>query len=240
MVINKMDNLIPEYFRTHKKFGFWIIQFLIWTLYLLFYVEVFHRYSFVGFRSEYLPLMIYPFVYCYFGLPLSMIIKFIIDRYFDRLNSGVLVVLTGFILPVILGHIWFILGLILDHFIGGFGYANPLVNYFWDVFTACLLLIAWSSTYLIINFWDRWFAQKIKTRQAIILAENAKLRMLRYQLNPHFLFNTLSSLRALIRNDKDMALEVVDRISDFLRYSLDNKTENSNTIVSFITFIGLN
>jgi len=45
--------------------------------------------------------------------------------------------------------------------------------------------------------------------------------MLRYQLNPHFLFNTLSSLRALIRRkDNDIAEEMVTKISEFLKYSL--------------------
>nr|WP_253916456.1 MULTISPECIES: histidine kinase [unclassified Lentimicrobium] len=45
--------------------------------------------------------------------------------------------------------------------------------------------------------------------------------MLRYQLNPHFLFNSLSSLRSLIRTDKDKADEMLTQISEFLRFSLN-------------------
>ena len=44
--------------------------------------------------------------------------------------------------------------------------------------------------------------------------------MLRYQLNPHFLFNALNSIRALVREDPAKAEQMVAELSDFLRYSL--------------------
>ncbi len=44
--------------------------------------------------------------------------------------------------------------------------------------------------------------------------------MLRYQLHPHFLFNALNSLRALIGEDADKARNMVTALSGFLRYSL--------------------
>ena len=47
--------------------------------------------------------------------------------------------------------------------------------------------------------------------------------MLRYQLNPHFLFNTLNAISTLILlKENDTAEAMVSRLSDFLRYSLDN------------------
>ena len=44
--------------------------------------------------------------------------------------------------------------------------------------------------------------------------------MLRYQLNPHFLFNSLNSIRALVEADKETAKVIITELSEFLRYSL--------------------
>ena len=55
------------------------------------------------------------------------------------------------------------------------------------------------------------------------MAQSAQLQMLRYQLNPHFLFNAMNSIRALIDEDENKAREMITELSEFLRYSLDSK-----------------
>jgi len=79
-----------------------------------------------------------------------------------------------------------------------------------------------------------WVSQKEKTDNALALAHNAQYEMLRYQLNPHFLFNTLSSLRALISEDNLKAKEIITKISEFLRYTL---IENDNNEVPLLNEI---
>jgi LytS/YehU family sensor histidine kinase len=55
------------------------------------------------------------------------------------------------------------------------------------------------------------------------MAHEAQLKMLRYQLNPHFLFNTLNAISTLILERQiEPANRMVSRLSSFLRYSLDN------------------
>ena len=55
------------------------------------------------------------------------------------------------------------------------------------------------------------------------MAHEAQLKMLRYQLNPHFLFNTLNAISTLILDkETELANTMVTRLSHFLRYSLDN------------------
>lgn len=61
------------------------------------------------------------------------------------------------------------------------------------------------------------------------LAQQARWMMLRYQVNPHFLFNALNSVRALIGEDDDKARRVVTELSDYFRYSL---TRDNATLVS--------
>ena len=58
--------------------------------------------------------------------------------------------------------------------------------------------------------------------KAVALAQEAQLKMLRYQLNPHFLFNTLNAISTLILdNQNKKANHAITRLSEFLRYTLD-------------------
>ncbi len=63
--------------------------------------------------------------------------------------------------------------------------------------------------------------QREKAREATALAHQAQLQMLRYQLNPHFLFNALNSIRAMIVREPERARQIVTELAEFLRYSLD-------------------
>lgn len=59
--------------------------------------------------------------------------------------------------------------------------------------------------------------------KAEAVAHEAQLKMLRYQLNPHFLFNTLNAISSLVQlKDAPKANKMIVQLSDFLRYSLDN------------------
>jgi two-component system LytT family sensor kinase len=62
--------------------------------------------------------------------------------------------------------------------------------------------------------------QREQALRAVAAARDAQLRMLAYQLNPHFLFNTLNSIRALINEDRQRAREMVTALSGYLRYAL--------------------
>ena len=58
--------------------------------------------------------------------------------------------------------------------------------------------------------------------KASALAQEAQVKMLRYQLNPHFLFNTLNAISTLILDGQGkIANQAVGRLSDFLRLTLD-------------------
>lgn len=65
--------------------------------------------------------------------------------------------------------------------------------------------------------------QQLRRSQAEAIAHEAQLKMLRYQLNPHFLFNTLNAIAALMTiREVPRASAMIVQLSDFLRYSLDN------------------
>lgn len=67
--------------------------------------------------------------------------------------------------------------------------------------------------------------EHVKRLQAESSARDAQLQMLRYQLNPHFLFNTLNAINALVKLEENQkAQDMLQHLSRFLRHSLDQST----------------
>ena len=91
-----------------------------------------------------------------------------------------------------------------------------------EVLDYAITLVGWSALYFGIKYWRQWQFERERSLQAEALANHAQLDMLRYQLNPHFLFNALNSIRALIDEDSQRAKRMVTEFSEFLRYSLLN------------------
>lgn len=83
------------------------------------------------------------------------------------------------------------------------------------------LLLAWASLYFALLAGYQASAAQRREEQFRNAAKQAELRSLRYQVNPHFLFNTLNSLSALVMTSKPkQAEEMIQSISRFYRHSL--------------------
>ena len=119
-----------------------------------------------------------------------------------------------------MSHVWFIVDFIVSIPLQGFDYLFDnyyiLNNYLKTIWAGFYTLILWSTLYFVIKFWLEWKTQKEQTEKAILLAQSAQFQMLRYQVNPHFLFNSLSSLRALVRENQKKAEDMILQISKFL------------------------
>jgi two-component system, LytTR family, sensor kinase len=89
-----------------------------------------------------------------------------------------------------------------------------------------ILLGAWSALYYAINFFVRAEEQQDQMLRLEAQATSAQLTMLRYQLNPHFLFNTLNSISTLVLlKQTEQANAMLSRLSSFLRFTLINEAE---------------
>jgi two-component system, LytTR family, sensor histidine kinase AlgZ len=87
-------------------------------------------------------------------------------------------------------------------------------------FQAVLVISVWCTVFLIANEAKRRRMAEVEALQSALIAQVAQFRALRSQLNPHFLFNCLNSLRELIEEDRDRAKQVIDLLSGLLRYTL--------------------
>lgn len=85
------------------------------------------------------------------------------------------------------------------------------------------LLGSWAGFYFGINYYLNLRYEMERTLVSARLADQAQLKMLRYQLNPHFLFNTLNAISTLVlEHDGRQANKMLTQLSAFLRYSLDS------------------
>lgn len=83
------------------------------------------------------------------------------------------------------------------------------------------LLGGWSALYYAINFFLQVEEQADRLERLEAHATSAQLAMLRYQLNPHFLFNTLNSISTLVLlKQTEPANAMLTRLSSFLRHTL--------------------
>ena len=87
-------------------------------------------------------------------------------------------------------------------------------------FQALLIISLWCALYFSAHEFRKRRAAEMEALRLALVAQVAQFHTLRSQLNPHFLFNCLNSLRELIDEDSDRAKQAVTRLSELLRYTL--------------------
>jgi sensor histidine kinase YesM len=102
------------------------------------------------------------------------------------------------------------------------------------------IILSWSGLYFGIKYYLLLQKAKQNVLKAKTEAHQAQLKMLRYQLNPHFLFNTLNAISTLILiNENKIANAMVTKLSEFLRYSLEKDPMKKVTLESEIHALSL-
>jgi sensor histidine kinase YesM len=92
-------------------------------------------------------------------------------------------------------------------------------------------MFAWTSIFFIMLYNTKLQKEHEMLLRAQTSAKDAQLQMLRYQLNPHFMFNTMNAISTLIyKNDNEKANEMLDKLCEFFRYSLDNNAMNKTKL----------
>lgn len=97
------------------------------------------------------------------------------------------------------------------------------------------MLIALSS--YAYGYYHRYRAGQIKTLQLEALLSQAQLQALKMQLHPHFLFNTLHSISALLTKDVESARKMITRLGDFLRLTLENSGSQEVSLKQEMEFL---
>ena len=154
------------------------------------------------------------------GFVLSVPMRYIYHSIWGRGERWVIpvVLVTAYVTALALR---IIINTATHHFINPKPYTSPF-DLFQGALMSTYLLICWSGLYFGIKYYESKQQQQEAVLKAVTLAQEAQLKMLRYQLNPHFLFNTLNAISTLILDNQNRtANHAVMRLSEFLRYTLD-------------------
>jgi sensor histidine kinase YesM len=119
--------------------------------------------------------------------------------------------------------------------------AKPVgVEYLGAILLNFALLSAWAALYYGINYFLLLEEQIDQRERLESQASTAQLAMLRYQLNPHFLFNTLNSISTLVLlRQTERANAMLARLSSFLRYTLVNEPTAQVTLAQEVETLKL-
>jgi len=100
----------------------------------------------------------------------------------------------------------------------------------WFLFSLATMFV-WTAIFFIMLYNTKLQKEHEKLLRAQNEAKDAQLQMLRYQLNPHFMFNTMNAISTLIfKEDNDRANEMLDKLCEFMRYSLDQNAKSETSL----------
>ncbi len=202
---------------SNKSRLFWLLQISGWVAYGL--VNFLTGFVHGKYAAYAYPTMIYAIVGFIVTLGMRYVFKWLWNR------SLVLVIIVALLLTALAASVFSLVQVVaFVEFYPTEWRPQSLWEYFADAPFSAYIFISWTGLYFGINYYLMLQEQTEKALKATALAHQAQLKMLRYQLNPHFLFNTLNAISTLVlEKDTDGANDMLTRLSSFLRYSLVNQ-----------------
>ncbi|HST20275.1 MAG TPA: histidine kinase [Blastocatellia bacterium] len=114
---------------------------------------------------------------------------------------------------------------------------RPFNDWLWSFLPNMLIYWLILSANFIFLYYERYQNEMLKASKLDAQLSNARLQALKMQLHPHFLFNTLHSITALVlKNENRDAVKMINRLSELLRLTLDNIETQVLTLEDEIEF----
>lgn len=226
-----MNPLITS--KTNRNVLFWSLHAVGWSGYAI---------------SQYLGAVLYgkPVAYAKViaiasvsGFILSSPLRYMCRRLWNR-TPGIMIG-TALLVAYVIGLLW---RAIVNWAYRRYVEPEWLVEHWFDYFSgatsATYLLVCWMGLYFGVKYYESMQFQREAALRAAALAQEAQVKMLRYQLNPHFLFNTLNAISTLILDNRNaVANSAVTGLSEFLRYTLDQDPMKKVTVAQEIDALNL-
>lgn len=221
------DNWIAD-----RRKRFWLFQLVGWSIFGI--IDLYSDSQMTGPYSLTAKHILVWWLSLLTGLCISLILRQVYRIIYRRSKSFVIYGFISLLGSLIGGLLWFVIGDLIELALKmGMPYSVWTQTHqsgFVDYLIINLLflsspLFAWSFLYFSYKLRENLNREKEKYQQSMLLAKDAELQMLRYQINPHFLFNSLNSIQALIYKDPAQADEMLTEFSEFLRYTLEGKDE---------------
>jgi LytS/YehU family sensor histidine kinase len=110
---------------------------------------------------------------------------------------------------------------------------------YWDpiLITGLRLISIWTLAYHLYHYYQKEVVTAKENAQLSLIAKQAQLDNLSAQLNPHFLFNSLNSIKSLVIENPNVARRAIDLLSDLLRSSLYEKDKDLISIKEELSLV---
>lgn len=132
-------------------------------------------------------------------------------------------IITHLLAAMILSAIWVGTGYMVLKMIPGTGSGYLLFvkeTIYWRGALGIIYYILIALNYYLVIFYTEYQQQKLRKSEMDRLLKESELSMLKAQINPHFIFNSLNSISSLILTNSEKAHEMVVNLSSFLRYTI--------------------
>jgi len=212
------------HFMADRNRAYWICQLSGWSFWAL--LNIIGLLSFGLFSWK--KIIIFLFL-CFAGLCFTHILRIIIKKY-SWIDLSLKKVIPRILLSsLVIGIILFILYFGSQYFAGVLPLSEikigtPIV---WIAYLSSVVLV-WLLIYFSTHFFENYKRVEIESLIWEAAVKDFELKTLKSQLNPHFMFNAMNSIRALIEEDPENAKAALTRLSNILRYSL--KMERNETV----------
>ncbi|BDX08501.1 sensor histidine kinase [Planctobacterium marinum] len=212
-----------------SKPSFWWLHVLGWLCYVL--IFSIDNLVFGELELQVAPLLSMLFLSGLTAALLTLPLRYLYRRCWN-LSLGSLVLVIVFACALVAG-IWTPIKNSLSwYLLNGFNVFEPgdiefsFLKFLGSSGYAFCMILAWSCLYFSINYHFRLRQKQEALMVVSRLSHVAQIKMLRYQINPHFLFNTLNAISTLVLlGKKECANRMLTKLASFLRFSLDNDPE---------------
>ncbi len=203
---------------------YWLSQFSGWIIFSIINIIVITSYEVVNFKRILLWLLL-----GFLGITFTHLLRSIIKKNGWLSLPPKKIILRILISSLVIGCLMFgiafaanILFNIRD--ISDYKFITPFVA----VFNLSSIVLVWSLIYFSIHYFENYQKAEIESLIWEAAVKDFELKTLKSQLNPHFMFNAMNSIRALIEENPEVAKNAITKLSNILRYSL--KIERSETV----------
>jgi sensor histidine kinase YesM len=107
----------------------------------------------------------------------------------------------------------------------------------WDALRIHDQYIITVGVYYVISYFQGLQRKESEKSELALKNKEMQISLLRSQINPHFLFNTLNSISTLVNSSKEQARKVITQLSDIFRYALDSHKDEMVKLANEIEFI---
>ena len=230
----KNDQDIKNTDHTKKNFSFktkhtrnkiyWTSQIIGWSIFVVFNISMISLFGHFNWQRFTITLYM-----GFVGISVTHIFRtYTINKKWLKLSLKKIVpriISSSFILGAIIYAIIFTVSYFIGHIHFDKIQAGTVI---WNLFNLTGIILVWELIYFSVHFFENYKAVEVEALIWEAAVKDYELKTLKSQLNPHFIFNALNSIRALIRENPESAQTAVTYLSNILRYSL--KKEHIETV----------